>query len=540
MKRIILILVLLTGAIALNAQSHEEGKQHFYYERYASAAASFQAVADQQPANAGNLYWLTKAYLAQNDIAKAEAVLNKASSLQNDPWYNVAYGSLMLHKKGQAEAAPYFNKALEATNEKDLAILAEIADAHTVAKAGNANYAIGLLDKAIKKDKKNAGLHIKLGNAWRKLHNGTEAYKAYTAAIEYDSRSAEAYYLLGRIFLSQKNTELYLENFNKAIAVDANYAPAIHEMYRHYLYTDPAKSMTYFKQYQPLSDQSVGNAYSYTDLLYLTKDYNQAISNANALIASEGSAVQPRLYKLLAYSYEGMKDTARAMDYMRQYFMNEHDSNFVAKDFETMGDLYAASEGKEDSAMIYYEKLLNTMKDATAQPAYYKKLAGLAALTKDFASEAKWLGKYYTTSPRTTNVDLFNWGYSLYRAENYAQADSVFGTYAVKFPEQGHGYYWQARSNAAIDSAMEQGLAIPHYQKLIEVVGTDSVNAVYKKWLVEAYGYLAAYETNTEKDYAEAIDYFEKLLEIDPANDDAKKYVAILEKSLEKESNKKP
>ncbi|HEX6333600.1 MAG TPA: hypothetical protein VFZ78_05185, partial [Flavisolibacter sp.] len=52
----------------------------------------------------------------------------------------------------------------------------------------------------------------------------------------------------------------------------------------------------------------------------------------------------------------------------------------------------------------------------------------------------------------------------------------------------------------------------------------------YKKWTIEAYGYLAAYEANTMKDYSEAIGYFEKLLEVDPGNESAKKYIEILEK----------
>ena len=47
---------------------------------------------------------------------------------------------------------------------------------------------------------------------------------------------------------------------------------------------------------------------------------------------------------------------------------------------------------------------------------------------------------------------------------------------------------------------------------------------------MEAYAYLAAYEANTEKDYAQAVDYFEKVLEVDPENESARKYIAILEK----------
>ena len=97
----------------------------------------------------------------------------------------------------------------------------------------------------------------------------------------------------------------------------------------------------------------------------------------------------------------------------------------------------------------------------------------------------------------------------------------------------------RARSNALLDSTMESGIAIPHYNKLIEVLEKDTSNATNKKWLVEAYGYVAAYETNKEKDYDTAIEYLEKVLTIDPANKDAQRYLSILEKNKDAQDNKK-
>ena len=44
----------------------------------------------------------------------------------------------------------------------------------------------------------------------------------------------------------------------------------------------------------------------------------------------------------------------------------------------------------------------------------------------------------------------------------------------------------------------------------------------------------SAWETNAEKGYKEAIGYFNKILELDPENNSAKKYSAILEENLEK------
>jgi tetratricopeptide (TPR) repeat protein len=60
----------------------------------------------------------------------------------------------------------------------------------------------------------------------------------------------------------------------------------------------------------------------------------------------------------------------------------------------------------------------------------------------------------------------------------------------------------------------------------------DTTASTYEKWIVEAYGYLAAYEANTKKDYAAAIAYFKKILEVNPENESAEKYIAVLENSL--------
>jgi tetratricopeptide (TPR) repeat protein len=119
-------------------------------------------------------------------------------------------------------------------------------------------------------------------------------------------------------------------------------------------------------------------------------------------------------------------------------------------------------------------------------------------------------------------------------AKEYVAADSVFGVYETKYPDQDFGYYWRARCDAAIDTAMTTGMAIPQYMKIVEIDGKDSANKTNRKHLIESYGYIAAYKANTEKDYAGAITFFEKLLDLDPANADARKYIDILKKNQSK------
>ena len=126
---------------------------------------------------------------------------------------------------------------------------------------------------------------------------------------------------------------------------------------------------------------------------------------------------------------------------------------------------------------------------------------------------------------------MFNWGIASYLSGEYKNADSIFSMYAKKYPEQTFGYYWAARSGAAIDTTMESGLAIPDYEKVIELTLKETPEQRNKKWLIEAYGYIAAYQANTQKNYREAIDNLEKVIELDPGNESAKNYVEILKKN---------
>jgi tetratricopeptide (TPR) repeat protein len=274
-----------------------------------------------------------------------------------------------------------------------------------------------------------------------------------------------------------------------------------------------------------------------TDLLYSSRKYQEAIQKAQQLIGQQGGVSEPRLYKLIAYSYKELHDSAKALDFMQEYFRKQNDTGFVVKDYETIGEIYDMLN-KPDSAVTYYVKAGTMEKDSVQHRAYAKKLAGLYKKQKDYSNQALWLGMYYDGNTKATNLDLFNWGLAYYMAKEFPMADSVFGLYETKYPEQDFGYYWRARSDAAIDTAMETGMAVPHYLKLIDIAGKDTANRTNRKHLIESYGYIAAYKANTQKDYAGAIDYFGKLLELDPANTDARRYIEILKKNQNKAESK--
>ncbi len=532
MKKIIFIPILFI-CISSFAQNVNDAKKLLYYKNFQTAEKLLHQVLKGDPHNDEAWYLLAEAYCSQEAKSNILDSLRAApGEIKTEPYYSAAMGMALLQQSGLTETEQYFNQALEKTKYKSPEILLAVAKAKVIAEKGDATQAIDLLNKAIKKDKHNAELYTELGKAYRKLHNGTEAFKAFSQAINADKQFAEAYYLTGMIFRSQNNSDLYLEYFDKAISADPNYTPAYYQLYFHYYFRDVNTAKNYLEKYITLSEPNVQNDYDYTDILYLTKNYNEAIVQATKLIDTQKDLTPARIYKLIAYSYQESNDHKMSFDYMLRYFDKAPDSVLIAKDFILLAELYNEKQ-KIDSAIFFYRVGAELETDKNSLVKYYKTLAELSRQQKDYAEMAWWLGKYYNANEKPTNVDLFNWGIAWFQSGNFQTSDSVFAIYSEKYPDQDFGYYWRARSNAAIDSTMEQGLAVPHYLKVIEI-GEADTTLKSKKHLIESYGYLAGYEANQNKDYAAAIQYFEKLLQLDPENESAKKYVQILKETMAK------
>ena len=531
MKRSLIIpfLCLVFSAYTQNVDNAEE---LMYYKKYDSAENVLNQILKNDAGNAEALYLLTG--LGNTDIESAlkNTLQSVPANIKDDPYFLIANGKILLDESRIQEAEQYFQQALEKTKFKKPEILLAVAKVKIASDKGDANQAIELLNKAIKKDKNNPALYVELGKAYRKLTNGTEAFKAFMQAIEADKNFAEAYYLTGMIFRTQNNSEMYLEYFNKAIQADPKYAPAYYQLYHHYYFRNVNTAKEYLEKYIALSDHTIENDYDYTDILYLTKNYDKAIELAKKLIEADQEKTPARIYKLIAYSYQETGNDQLAFDYIDKYFAAAPDSILIAKDFILVADLHAKKQNI-DSAIFFYKAATALETDSTSLIRYYKTLADLSKQQKNNEERATWLGKYYLANEKSTNVDLFNWGLAWYQAGKYENADSVFGMYINKYPEQVFGYYWQARSKAAIDSTMEQGLAVPVYLKVVEIGETDTTGNS-KRQLIESYGYLAGFEANQNKDFPKAIEYFEKLLLLDPENGQAKKNVEILKQSLSK------
>lgn len=527
----------LLSSFTLKAQTVTDAKQLLYHEKYASAETALHTIIAKDAGNAEAWYLLSTAYFKQNKWQLLKDTLQKApATIADNPLMHIVQGHIMLQEGNSSDAKQQFDLALKQTKEKDADVLSAVAAAYIDVRDADGHYAVELLQKAIKRDKKDAALYVLLGDAYNKLSDGSNAYSAYGKALELNSSYARASYRLGKIFTSQKNT-LYLKYFGDALSADSLFAPALYEMYYHYYFTNADTAKHYLEKYIAASDYTMDNDYRMTDILFLDKKYDSAVSKGRTLLSVAGDSAAPRIFKLIANSYARMGKNDSAVAYMRGYFQKNTDTAYLASDFETMGTMYDSLGLHEDSAAHYYALAADKTDKETTRLSLYKKIAGIYDKLKNYDAQAYWLQRYYAANPKATNQDLFNWGIAYYYAGRYPMADSVFALYTTKYPDQEFGYYWRARSNVAIDTAMALGLAIPHYLKVIELAEKDTTNEQNRKRLVEGYGYIASYKANHDKDYAGSMEYFEKVVALQPTNEDAKKYVVILKKMIDKQTN---
>ncbi len=545
MKKQIIFFALCLFMGTAFSQSIDEGKKMMYYERWDSAEETFRKLIASDPGNREAYYWLTKVQIEKDSLSEAKKTQQQLQSwLASNPKQkalplnDVSAAELLLHENKLSEAKAAFEQVLKETKYKKPEVLIAVSRAYLDAKSLDYNYILDLLQKAEKRDKKNPEIFVLRGEVYRRLNDGSKSVQAYLAALNKDASNAKALYSIGKIYLTQNNPEMFLKYFNEAIAKDPAYAPAYYELYYYYYFRDVNKAKGYLDQYIAKTDPSIENEYLVTDFLYASSQPQQAIDKAKSLLESEKEKAQPRLFKLIAYSYDALGDSTQALDYLQQYFQKEVDSNLVAKDFELKANLLAKFPGNNEEVVASFQRAIemdtvkaNKVEYASQVAKFYKKL-------DDKSNEAKWLGRVYQLKEDPTNIDLYYWGVAHYSAEEYQKADSVFSVYTEKHPEHVQGFYWRAKANALIDSTMENGLAIPYYEKVIEMASADTVQN--KSLLIQAYGYIGAYHANVKKDYDTALTNFDKILQLDAGNTDAIRYRDILLKWVQAETSNRP
>lgn len=536
------------------AQSVDQGKKFLYYERYKSANDVFDKILASNPNNIDAVYWKGQTLLSMKDSVAAGDLYSKALQTNgNAPLLLAGMGGVELRNHKTADAKQRFETALSLSKNKDVNVLNAVANANIDARDGDAAYAIEKLNLATQtKNFNNPETYLLLGDAYRKQIDGGNAVQNYQKALTLDSKLAEAKYKIGRIYETQNNREFFLQAFEDAIALDPNYAPAYYELYYYYATHDVNKAATYLDKYISVSDPGPEMEYAKADLLYVSSKFPEAKEKALSIISSMGDKVNPRLYKMVAYVCDTLGDLACANQYITTYFQKQDTANILGADYVERGHIKGKSTDSTVALSAFDDYKLGIMRDTLAEnKAKYAAEAGeLAKKLNNKKAQAEVAGILYATKKNPVNTDLYNWGMANYQAGNFKTADSIFcGLYESKYPNEIYGYLWCARSKVAQDDSVgSNGYAVEAYQKLAEVArALDSTAKVagsadstkFKGQIINSYSQLAGYYNNIKKDKDNAMVYLNKILEVDPGNADAQRFITIL-KNAEKKQQAKP
>ena len=532
------------------AQTVDQGKKFLYYQRYKSANDVFDKVLASNPNNIDAVYWKGQTLLAQKDSVAAGDLYSKALQTNgNAPLLLAGMGGVELRNHKTAEAKARFETALSLSKNKDINVLNAVADANIDARDGDAAYAVEKLNLATQIKNFNVPeTYVLMGDAYRKQIDGGNAVQSYNKALALDPKLAEAKFKIGKIYETQNNREFFIQAFEDAIAMDPNYGPAYYELYFFYYLKDVNKAAAYLDKYISVSDPGLELELAKLDQLYVSSKFAEAKEKATGMITSMGDKASPRLYKMLAYVNDTLNDYAGAKQYIDTYFTKQDPAAVVPADYVERGHIRAKSTDSTEALAAFedYKKaiVLDTIPENRAK--YAAEASNLAKKMNNKKAVAEVAGIVYATKKDPVNTDLYNWGIANYQAGNYKTSDSIFcGIYEAKYPTEIFGYLWCARSKVAQDDSLgSNGYAVEAYQKLAEVGrGLDSTAKVagsadstkYKAQIINSYSQLAGYYNNIKKDKDNALVYLNKILEVDPSNADAQKFIAILQKATQKQ-----
>ncbi|MBX3241970.1 MAG: tetratricopeptide repeat protein [Chitinophagaceae bacterium] len=523
------------------AQSVDEGKKLFYYEKYQSAKEILEKALAAKPGDVEAAYWLGQALIEQKEVAAAKAVYQTAlQSKGSDPLLLVAMGHVELLENKTNEARQRFEVAISTTKNRNIDVLNAIGRANADAPAGDANYAIEKLKAATEIKKfKEPSVYTNMGDAYRKLADGGGAVTSYNQALGIEPNYAESKYKVGKIYLTQGNdqSEIFLRNFEEAIKLDPAYAPAYYELYKYWYSRDVNKARDYFAKYKANTDFNASVEAEEISLVYASGDFSGAIAKADEKLKSEGEKADAKLYRVKAYAYDKLGDSVNALQNMETFFAKANPDDILSDNYVKIADISAKFPDKIEKAESYYDKLFEIDTTLSNRLEYAKAASDMYKKIGNRAKSADWLTKILALKPNYGKTDLFYAGWENFYGDQYQTADSIAGLYKEKYPDDTQGYYLAFRTRWLIDSTMEQGLPVEDAKKFIEIAEVDKEKN--KQALILAYKYLAGYSNNELKDAETALMYLNKVLELNPSDQEVKGHIEILEQALKRQPKQK-
>jgi tetratricopeptide (TPR) repeat protein len=545
-KKSFFTLLIFAGMFQLMTLSAQDLKTAIRFtdnEQYGKAKEVYELLVNKEPASGDVYYYFGESYLKSyfsdsanvdlKDVSeKARVLFKKGIEVDSlNPMNYVGFGKIALYSGDNTTASSYFTKAesllpsrgkkINMPMERQIAVYQKIAEAYLKAPAGDTSKVFPYLRKAEKLDKKSPETYLIKGDAYLFLINdGSNAIFNYKRAQEIDPNSAKAKLRLGQLWVRAKKPMDALGYYQEALKIDSTFAPAYRELAELYnMAAQYGKAQENYKKFLELNKENLSAKVRYASFLYLSKNYNETIKQAQEVLTQDAS--YNFLNRLIGYSSFETGQYEQGLKYMKEFFANTRPDKILSSDYSYYGKLY--SKTNQDSlAVVYYEKAL--AQDPTNLDVLGDEIISYNKMKK-FAETAKVYERKISASEDPSYADYVNLGKTYYQAQLWDKADTAFIKVSEMKPEYIQAYLWRARVYANKDPETKEGLAKPFYEKVIEKASVDSVK--YSKELLESFKYEAYYYFKNKK-WSESLDYWLKVEAIDPNDEQAKSAIKDL------------
>jgi Tfp pilus assembly protein PilF len=319
-----------------------------------------------------------------------------------------------------------------------------------------------------------------------------------------------------------------MDYLNRAVTVDPEFAPAWLELAQAaYLQKQSKKAVEAMEKYLAITETPGEAKYQYAFFLFLDKNYEKANAIFKEVLSDRNAS--PTALKFYAFSLIEQKKLDEAQKILEQYFQKADPKDIKPGDYASYGKLLL--ELKQDSlaneAFVKGIALDTAKQEMEIRELHAKTLYQRKKFTEAADAYTDLIEVKKTMEMRPSAYDLFYQGHSYYLDEQHLKADSAFTELSEVQPNSTLGYLYAAKARAQYDSTGSSGVAVPMYEKFVELALEDPEKN--KKELIDAYDYLGQYalhkSTNQSEGLAKATEYFQKILKLDPNNERAKEFM---------------
>jgi tetratricopeptide (TPR) repeat protein len=489
-------------------------------------------------------FYLGKDQEAANYRTKAKSLLpsyKKISKIQNPKDYaftlaKLAESYVQNGKVDTSKAFPLLREALaiDSKNPDNFIIAGDLYILARDASASVKNYSI-----ANNLDKTRPTANMKIGSIYMKARNLNNAIPYFEQAIALNANYAPAYRELGQLYSMAGKYDKSKEYFKKYLELTKGNIPAkiryvnalfyakeydevvknVEEIFtidqkRIYLnriaaYSSfeknpPAyeKALTYmdrlFKEMP--EDRIIQKDYTYYAKIILKKnaDYPKRVSNAE------------KLERDLATTSKKL-ETAKPEEKDKIKVQIDTLTNQIGRARKVI----TANDAELDKAFIAYEKAFELTPE---DKGLLNEVAVNLYNYKRFSESAKYFEKLIALG-KNEATDYLQVGKAYSQAKNYTKADSSLSILIQKFPDFIQGYVWAANNASAMDPDNNLGIARPKFETLIKKARIDSVQ--YATDLFNAYRFMGGDYFST-KNYSKARDYYHMIVNLKADSKDYK------------------